>query len=82
MKYLKSLSNGNELDDGSGGKKIEGSVRIGDGNKKDVGDVDMLKMMYEVARGMEYLHSNGVLHGDLKVCEFRPFPRFYRRMSK
>lgn len=30
-------------------------------------EVDLLKMMYELAKGMEYLHSKGVLHGDLKV---------------
>lgn len=30
--------------------------------------VDLLKMMLEVAKGMDYLHSQGVLHGDLKVC--------------
>lgn len=29
-------------------------------------EVDLLKMMYELAKGMEYLHSKGVLHGDLK----------------
>jgi serine/threonine protein kinase len=33
-------------------------------NGKEVEDV---KMMHEVARGMEYLHSMGVLHCDLKV---------------
>ncbi|KAL0058574.1 hypothetical protein AAF712_014737 [Marasmius tenuissimus] len=27
---------------------------------------DLLKFMHEIAKGMEYLHSNGVLHGDLK----------------
>jgi abelson tyrosine-protein kinase 1 len=26
-----------------------------------------LRMIYEVAKGMEYLHGKGVLHGDLKV---------------
>jgi abelson tyrosine-protein kinase 1/abelson tyrosine-protein kinase 2 len=29
--------------------------------------VDLLKMMHEIAKGMEYLHGQGVLHGDLKV---------------
>ncbi|KAK1225756.1 hypothetical protein PQX77_011299 [Marasmius sp. AFHP31] len=29
---------------------------------------DLLKFMHEIAKGMEYLHSNGVLHGDLKAA--------------
>ena len=29
--------------------------------------VNLLKMIYEVAMGMAYLHEKGVLHGDLKV---------------
>jgi serine/threonine protein kinase len=33
----------------------------------DYEGVDMVKMMYEIARGMQYLHSMSVLHGDLKV---------------
>ena len=28
---------------------------------------NLLKMIYEVALGMAYLHERGVLHGDLKV---------------
>lgn len=30
--------------------------------------VNLLKMIYEVAMGMTYLHGKEVLHGDLKVC--------------
>jgi abelson tyrosine-protein kinase 1 len=33
-----------------------------------MGGVDVLRMLHEIARGMEYLHSQDVLHGDLKVC--------------
>lgn len=30
-------------------------------------DVNLLRMIYQVAKGMDYLHNQGVLHGDLKV---------------
>ncbi|RPD53297.1 hypothetical protein L227DRAFT_617134 [Lentinus tigrinus ALCF2SS1-6] len=30
--------------------------------------VDLLKMIHEIAKGMAYLHSKGVLHGDLKAA--------------
>ncbi|KAI0742205.1 hypothetical protein C8Q80DRAFT_1186590 [Daedaleopsis nitida] len=30
--------------------------------------VDVLKMIHEIAKGMGYLHSKGVLHGDLKAA--------------
>jgi abelson tyrosine-protein kinase 1 len=33
----------------------------------DYEGVDMVKMMYEIAQGMQYLHSMRVLHGNLKV---------------
>lgn len=29
--------------------------------------VDLLKMIHELVKGMAYLHSRSVLHGDLKV---------------
>ncbi|KIJ98626.1 hypothetical protein K443DRAFT_680649 [Laccaria amethystina LaAM-08-1] len=29
---------------------------------------DLLRFMYEMAKGMEYLHSRGVLHGNLKAA--------------
>ncbi|ESK86494.1 hypothetical protein Moror_9860 [Moniliophthora roreri MCA 2997] len=29
---------------------------------------DLLRFMHEIAKGMEYLHGNGVLHGDLKAA--------------
>jgi hypothetical protein len=31
-------------------------------------ELDLYRFMHEIAKGMEYLHENGVLHGDLKVC--------------
>lgn len=31
-------------------------------------DCDLYRFMHEIAKGMEYLHANDVLHGDLKVC--------------
>jgi serine/threonine protein kinase len=28
---------------------------------------DAVKMIYDISKGMAYLHKRGVLHGDLKV---------------
>lgn len=36
--------------------------------KKPIGGVMEKRMVYEVAKGMEYLHRMDVMHGDLKVC--------------
>lgn len=45
------------------GRGRSGSVGQGDVPK----EWDLLRFMHEIAKGMEYLHSQGVLHGDLKV---------------
>jgi serine/threonine protein kinase len=29
---------------------------------------DLFRFMYEIAKGMEYLHGEGILHGDLKAA--------------
>ena len=49
---------------GSRGRTLSGSSV----SMIDPKGYDLLKFMYEIAKGMAYLHSQGVLHGDLKVC--------------
>jgi abelson tyrosine-protein kinase 1 len=71
VKYLKGLvvasHNGGNKSGSEGGR----GRSVGRSENERVADgVDMLKMMYEIAKGMEYLHGMGVLHGDLKVCCF------------
>ena len=34
----------------------------------DVVGLGVLRMMHEIIRGMVYLHGQGIIHGDLKVC--------------
>ena len=36
-------------------------------SKADAARNDAVKMIYEISKGMAYLHEQGVLHGDLKV---------------
>ena len=36
-------------------------------SKADAARVDAVKMIYEISKGMAYLHEQDVLHGDLKV---------------
>jgi serine/threonine protein kinase len=44
------------------------AVGGGNGNGKDKGRAfELLKIMLEISKGMRYLQSRGVLHGDLKV---------------
>jgi abelson tyrosine-protein kinase 1 len=33
----------------------------------DAARIDMVRMIYEISKGMAYLHEQDVLHGDLKV---------------
>ncbi|KAF7289164.1 Protein kinase domain-containing protein [Mycena indigotica] len=35
---------------------------------RDGRESDLLRFMHEIAKGMEYLHGKGVLHGDLKTA--------------
>ncbi|KAF9233130.1 hypothetical protein BU15DRAFT_80438 [Melanogaster broomeanus] len=45
---------------------------FGSGEGSDVGtneeQIDLLRCMHQIAKGMEYLHGRGVLHGDLKAA--------------
>lgn len=47
--------------------RVVGTMVVGDGATIRV---DLLRFMYEIAKGMTYLHGCGVLHGDLRVRRF------------
>lgn len=42
-------------------------VRSPTGDPKDLRSRDLHRFIYEIAKGMAYLHSQNVHHGDLKV---------------
>ncbi|KAG5722263.1 Tyrosine-protein kinase [Termitomyces sp. T112] len=46
----------------------EGQMAVGAHPKKSLQEGDLFRFMLEIAQGMEYLHANGVLHGDLKAA--------------
>ncbi|KAK7455814.1 hypothetical protein VKT23_010848 [Stygiomarasmius scandens] len=54
------------------GASASGRGRSGSASSAITGEIakewDLLRFMHEIAKGMEYLHSNGVLHGDLKAA--------------
>jgi serine/threonine protein kinase len=49
-------------------------------NLESLREVDVLRMVHHIAKGMAYLHSKGVLHGDLKVND-TPLCRAYRAVE-
>ena len=61
VRYLKAIG------DDEWKTSVVGSTTRSLGEVNKTNKIDLLKMLLEVAKGMEYLHSNGVLHGDLKV---------------
>jgi Protein tyrosine and serine/threonine kinase len=67
MSPARSSPSGNTV--GGLGLSLESSAGI----KENAGvprEWDLYRFMHEIAKGMEYLHANGVLHGDLKVGSF------------
>ncbi|KAH7920215.1 hypothetical protein BV22DRAFT_1098519 [Leucogyrophana mollusca] len=41
---------------------------LGVGSAAGAEEVDLVRCMHQIAKGMEYLHGQGVLHGDLKAA--------------
>ncbi|KAF8060214.1 hypothetical protein FPV67DRAFT_1513824 [Lyophyllum atratum] len=52
--------------------RVRGASRSPGGGRDEQGVVpregDLFRFMLEIAKGMDYLHRNGVLHGDLKAA--------------
>lgn len=60
--WLKTMRSGA----GTGGAlELESGLSSGRGWEVDV---DLMRCMHQVSKGMEYLHRKGVLHGDLKAA--------------
>ncbi|KAF8890966.1 hypothetical protein BD779DRAFT_1515523 [Infundibulicybe gibba] len=77
VEYLKRIASEGTGDlVGLGIRQRQASFPIWNGSRNKLGvgasmgekEVDLHRFMHEIAKGMEYLHSKGVLHGDLKAA--------------
>lgn len=67
VRFLKNVAAAQEkvVEEGLTGVAASGSCMTVVGR-----DGDLFRYMLEIAKGMEYLHANRVLHGDLKVYRY------------
>ncbi|KAG5348561.1 hypothetical protein C0989_009940, partial [Termitomyces sp. Mn162] len=72
VEFLKRVERG--VEGGMEGARVvfpiweEGQMAVGGHPRKSHEEGDLFRFMLEIAQGMEYLHANGVLHGDLKAA--------------
>lgn len=76
VEYLKRIAMEGEL--GGLGISASRSQHSYRSSGQALGEDDTYRFMQEIAKGMEYLHSRDVLHGDLKV---RSAPIFYTKRA-
>ncbi|KAG6883382.1 hypothetical protein C0992_008854 [Termitomyces sp. T32_za158] len=74
VEFLKRVERGAEgvnAGKGASGRAVFPIWEEGHAGKREVvptREGDLFRFMLEIAQGMEYLHDNGVLHGDLKAA--------------
>ncbi|KAG7100229.1 hypothetical protein E1B28_002003 [Marasmius oreades] len=49
--------------------------------RKEKGSVDLLRLIHEVIQGIEFLHSQGVVHGDIKGANILIDDKFHPRLT-